>query len=114
MNYIGDSVIGEHCNFGAGTITANWRFDEKTISVRVNNNPVNTGMDKFGAIIGDNCQTGINVSIMPGVKIGPNSIVGPSVCLTKNVESNTMVGLSTAVQPTKKTFDPNRGKEEKH
>ena len=114
MNYIGDSVIGEHCNLGAGTITANWRFDEKTISVRVNSNTVNTGMDKFGAIIGDNCRTGINVSIMPGVKIGPNSIVGPSVCLTEDVESNTMVGLANAVQPTKKTFDPNRGKEEKH
>jgi bifunctional UDP-N-acetylglucosamine pyrophosphorylase/glucosamine-1-phosphate N-acetyltransferase len=99
MNYIGDSVVGEHCNFGAGTITANWRFDEKTISVLVNHDSINTGMDKFGAIIGDNCRTGINVSIMPGIKIGSNSVIGPSVYLTKDVESNTMMGTHSPVRP---------------
>jgi bifunctional UDP-N-acetylglucosamine pyrophosphorylase/glucosamine-1-phosphate N-acetyltransferase len=112
MNYIGDSVVGEHCNFGAGTITANWRFDEKTISVRVNENLVNTGIDKFGAIIGDNCRTGINVSIMPGIKIGPNSIIGPSVYLTKDVESNTMMGARSSARPMKNSFYPHRNKEE--
>jgi len=111
MNYIGDSVVGEHCNFGAGTITANWRFDVKTISVQVNDKPVNTGMDKFGAIIGDNCRTGINVSIMPGVKIGPNSIIGPSVCLTEDVESNTMMGLPASVRPKGKSLAPHPNKE---
>jgi UDP-N-acetylglucosamine diphosphorylase/glucosamine-1-phosphate N-acetyltransferase len=114
MNYIGDSIIGEHCNFGAGTITANWRFDEKTISVRVNDNPVNTGVDKFGAIIGDNCRTGINVSIMPGIKIGPDSIIAPSVFLTKNVESNTMMRERFSVRPMKKSLDPHHHDEEEH
>ncbi len=112
MNYIGDSIVGEHCNFGAGTITANWRFDEKTISVRVGENPVNTGMDKFGAIIGDNCRTGINVSIMPGIKIGPSSIIGPSVYLTKDVESNTLVGAHSLSRPMRNSFDPHRNKAE--
>jgi len=113
MNYVGDSVVGDHCNFGAGTITANWRFDEKTISVRVNDNSINTGMDKFGAIIGDNCRTGINVSIMPGIKIGPNSIIGPSVYLTRDVESNTMMGAHSSSRPMRNIFDPPRNNEEK-
>jgi UDP-N-acetylglucosamine diphosphorylase/glucosamine-1-phosphate N-acetyltransferase len=113
MNYVGDSVVGEHCNFGAGTITANWRFDEKAITVRVNDSSVNTGMDKFGAIIGDNCRTGINVSIMPGIKIGPNSIIGPSVYLTKDVESNTMMGTHSSTHPMRNSFDSHRSKEEK-
>jgi bifunctional UDP-N-acetylglucosamine pyrophosphorylase/glucosamine-1-phosphate N-acetyltransferase len=113
MNYIGDSIVGEQCNFGAGTITANWRFDEKAISVRVNGNLLDTGTDKFGAIIGDNCRTGINVSIMPGVKIGPNSIIGPSVYLTNDVESNTVMRLRSSAQPIKKSLDTQRtGKEE--
>jgi bifunctional UDP-N-acetylglucosamine pyrophosphorylase/glucosamine-1-phosphate N-acetyltransferase len=111
MNYVGDSIVGEHCNFGAGTITANWRFDEKTISVQVNDNPVNTAMDKFGAVIGNNCRTGINVSIMPGIKIGQNSIIGPSVCLTENVNSNTMIRFSGLEQPVRERVD--RGHEEK-
>ena len=113
MNYIGDSVVGEYCNFGAGTITANWRFDEKTISVKVNDDLVNTGMDKFGAIIGDNCRTGINVSIMPGVKIGSNSIIGPSVYLTEDVGSNTIIELSPSVRRERKNIHPNRNQEKK-
>ena len=113
MNYIGDSVVGEHCNFGAGTITANWRFDEKPISVQVNGGPVSTGMDKFGAIIGDNCRTGINVSIMPGIKIGPNAIIGPSVYLTEDVDSNTIIQLSASAQTLRKNVYLNRSNAEK-
>ncbi|MCX6003456.1 MAG: sugar phosphate nucleotidyltransferase [Chloroflexi bacterium] len=85
MNYIGDSVVGEHCNFGAGTITANWLFSEKNIRVRVNHKPLDTGLNKLGAIIGNNCRTGINVSLMPGVKISPGSIIQPSTVLTKDI-----------------------------
>ena len=111
MNYIGDSVVGEHCNFGAGTITANLRFDEQPISVIVNESKLNTGMDKLGAIIGDNCRTGINVSIMPGVKIGPNSIIEPSVNLTENVSSYTIKSFSGSVRPFRKSIEYGQNEE---
>jgi len=111
MNYIGDSIVGEHCNFGAGTITANWRFDEQPISVMVNESKLNTGMDKLGAIIGDNCRTGINVSIMPGVKIGPNSIIEPSVNLTENVSSYTIKSFSGSVRPFRKSIEYGQNEE---
>jgi bifunctional UDP-N-acetylglucosamine pyrophosphorylase/glucosamine-1-phosphate N-acetyltransferase len=85
LNYIGDSVVGEGCSFGANTVTANWRLDEKDVQVRVEGKLVDSGRNKFGAIIGDNCRTGVNVSIMPGVKIGPNAVIGPGISVMRDV-----------------------------
>lgn len=90
-SYIGDSIIGKSCSFGAGTVLANFRFDEQHISVNVGDEAIDTGRDKLGAIIGDNCKTGINASVMPGIKIGPNSVVGSHVCLTKDLEPEKMI-----------------------
>jgi len=90
MDYVGDAVIGERCSFGANTVFANWRFDEKNVTVSVDGG-MNTGRDKLGAIVGNDCRTGVNVSLMPGVRVGPNSIVGPQVCLTHDLEPDTMV-----------------------
>jgi bifunctional UDP-N-acetylglucosamine pyrophosphorylase/glucosamine-1-phosphate N-acetyltransferase len=89
-SYIGDSIIGNNCSFGAGSITANFRFDENEIAVRHNEKPVGTGRDHFGAVIGDNCKTGINSGILPGRRVGPNSIVGSHVCLDTDLEPNTI------------------------
>jgi bifunctional UDP-N-acetylglucosamine pyrophosphorylase/glucosamine-1-phosphate N-acetyltransferase len=90
-SYIGDSIIGKNCFFGAGTILANFPFDEQNISVTVADQAIDTGRDKFGAIFGDNCKTGVNASIMPGIKVGPNSIVGSHVCLVKDLEPEKMI-----------------------
>jgi len=81
LSYIGDSVIGEHVNFGAGTITANLRFDHKDINSFIQGEKVSTRLKKVGAIIGDNVQTGINVSLMPGVKLWPNVCMKPHECV---------------------------------
>ena len=94
-NYIGDSIIGNNCSFGAGTVTANFRFDEKEVHVKYNKTSVNTGQDHFGAIIGDNCKTGINSGILPGRRIGPNSIVGSHVCLSTDLEPGMVIVSET-------------------
>jgi UDP-N-acetylglucosamine diphosphorylase/glucosamine-1-phosphate N-acetyltransferase len=73
LNYVGDSVIGEGCNFGAGTKIANLRLDKKNIFI----NGIDTKRRKLGAIIGDNVQTGINTSINVGTIIGSNTCIGP-------------------------------------
>lgn len=73
LNYVGDSVIGEGCNFGAGTKIANLRLDKEEIRV----NGIATGRKKLGAVIGDNVQTGINTSINTGTIIGSNAFIGP-------------------------------------
>ncbi len=93
INYIGDSIISNNCLFGAGTITANFRFDEKNIKVRIDGKMIDSGTNKLGAIIGDNCKTGINACLEPGVKIGPQSIVGPNVNLQEDLEPEKIVLL---------------------
>ncbi|WP_457753412.1 bifunctional sugar-1-phosphate nucleotidylyltransferase/acetyltransferase, partial [Thermococcus sp.] len=73
LNYVGDSIIGENTNLGAGTITANLRHDNKTIKVEVKGKFEDSGRKKLGAIIGHNVKVGINATIYPGRKIGSNS-----------------------------------------
>ncbi len=90
-NYVGDSIISDNCLFGAGTITANFRFDEKNVQVWIGDRRMDSGTNKLGAIIGDNCKTGINSCLEPGVKIGPQSMVGPNVDLQSDLESETII-----------------------
>ena len=90
-NYIGDSIISDNCYFGSGAVTANLRFDEKIIKVKIEDRKIDSGRNKLGVIMGENCRVGVNASIMPGIKIGPNSIVGPSVCLYEDLAQNEMI-----------------------
>lgn len=85
-NYIGDSIIEENCSFGAGAITANFRLDEANIKVKINNDKIDTGIDKLGAIVGKGCRIGIHASLMPGIKIGANSFIGSQVYLINDIE----------------------------
>ena len=88
LSYVGDSIIGEGCSFGAGTITANLRFDEGEVEMRVRGALVNSRRKKLGAIIGDGVKTGINASIFPGVRIGRRAWIGPAAVVDRDVASN--------------------------
>ncbi len=91
LSYVGDSIIGENCNLGAGTITANIRFDEKTLKMRVKGRLQDSGRKKMGVIMGDKVQTGINVSILPGVRVGSGSWLGPGAIISKDVPSGQLL-----------------------
>jgi len=88
LSYVADSIIGENCNLGAGTILANLRFDGKNVQSVVKEKPIDTQRKKFGAVLGKGVKTGINVSIMPGVLIGQNSIIGPHSLARENIKDN--------------------------
>jgi len=75
LSYVGDSIIGENCNFGAGTNVANLRVDDQDVRIEIKNKLTKSGRRKFGCLMGDNVKTGINVSIMPGRSIYPNAYV---------------------------------------
>jgi UDP-N-acetylglucosamine diphosphorylase/glucosamine-1-phosphate N-acetyltransferase len=85
FNYIGDSIICEDVNLGAGTITANLRFDRRTVKMTVKGKRVDTGLKKLGAVVGGHAQTGINVSLMPGVKVGSYAKIWPGCVVYRDV-----------------------------
>jgi bifunctional UDP-N-acetylglucosamine pyrophosphorylase/glucosamine-1-phosphate N-acetyltransferase len=72
-NYVGDAIIGERCNLGAGAKIANLRLDRGDIWSM----GINTHRHKMGAMLGDGVQVGINASLNVGVAIGCNSVIGP-------------------------------------
>ena len=79
LSYVGDSIIGENCNLGAGTITANLRHDNSTVKVKVKDKLIDTGKEKLGAVIADNIKTGIGTLIYPGRKVLKNTLPGEKV-----------------------------------
>lgn len=79
--YVGDSILGNNVNLGAGTKLANLKFSKRNIILVINNETINTGLRKLGAILGDKCQTGCNSVLQPGTLLGKESYVYPGkVC----------------------------------
>lgn len=76
LNYVGDSILGERCNLGAGTKVANLRLDERNVQVTVKGKEVDTGLRKLGVVMGDDVKTGINASIDVGTVIGEGTFIG--------------------------------------
>lgn len=77
LTYMGDSVIGSRCNFGAGTKVANLRLDEKNIPVILKGQRVDSGRRKLGCIMGDDVHTGIGALINVGTVIEAGAHIGP-------------------------------------
>lgn len=75
-NYVGDSILGYKAHMGAGSITSNVKSD-KTLVVVKSDEPIETGLKKFGAMLGDNVEVGCNSVLNPGTVIGPNSNIYP-------------------------------------
>jgi UDP-N-acetylglucosamine diphosphorylase / glucose-1-phosphate thymidylyltransferase / UDP-N-acetylgalactosamine diphosphorylase / glucosamine-1-phosphate N-acetyltransferase / galactosamine-1-phosphate N-acetyltransferase len=84
LSYIGDSVVGEGVNLGAGTITANLRHDDKPITTQLDGKKIETGLRKLGCIFGDYVHTGIHTSLYPGRKLWPHSITRPGEIVEKD------------------------------
>ena len=101
LSYVGDSVLGENCNLGAGTVMANYRLDSGTIKMAVRDRVVDSGRRKLGAVLGDGVKAGVNALFMPGVKVGCNSQVGPGVVVYRDVAADTVVLLKQNVEERK-------------
>lgn len=82
LNYIGDSIIGNNVNISGGAMIANYRLDKRSVGVRAGNQWVETGLQKFGAIIGDESIIGVNTVLNPGTVLGKKTIVYPLVSVT--------------------------------
>ena len=85
LSYVGDSLLGEEVNFGAGTITSNLRHDGANHRSSVAGRLIDTGRRKLGAIVGDGVHTGIHTSIYPGRKLWPGTTTRPGEIVHKDL-----------------------------
>jgi NDP-sugar pyrophosphorylase family protein len=76
-NYVGDSILGHKAHLGAGVILSNVRLDRQSVSVAAPDGPIDTGLRKFGAVVGDRSEIGCNAVLSPGSVIGRSCIVYP-------------------------------------
>ena len=77
FNYIGDSILGHISHTGAGSITSNLKSDKTLVTVLLDGKKVETGVKKFGAMLGDHVEVGCNSVLNPGTVIGKNTNVYP-------------------------------------
>ena len=76
-NYVGDSILGYKSHMGAGSITSNVKSDKKLVVVKNGEEKIETGLKKFGAMIGDNVEVGCGSVLNPGTVIGKNTNIYP-------------------------------------
>ena len=80
-NYVGDSILGHYSHMGAGSITSNVKSDKALVVVHNGDEHIETGIKKFGAMLGDHVEVGCNAVCNPGTVIGRNSSVYPTSCV---------------------------------
>ena len=81
FNYVGDSVLGYKSHIGAGGVTSNVKSDKTLVSVNADGEKIETGLKKFGAMLGDYVEVGCNSVLNPGTIIGRHSNVYPTSCV---------------------------------
>ena len=90
FNYIGDSILGYRSHTGAGAITSNGKSDKTLVKVRTDDGFIETGLKKFGAIIGDYSEVGCNTVLCPGTVLGRNVTVYPTSMVRGYVRENSI------------------------
>lgn len=87
FNYVGDSILGYKSHMGAGAITSNVRADKALVKVHAEED-IETGLKKFGAILGDYVEVGCNAVLNPGTVLGRSSMIYPTSCVRGVVKEN--------------------------
>lgn len=89
-NYVGDSILGTHSHMGAGSITSNVKSDKTLVVVKSVEEEIETGLKKFGAMIGDYVEVGCNSVLNPGTVIGKHSNIYPISSVRGAVPENSI------------------------
>jgi UDP-N-acetylglucosamine diphosphorylase / glucose-1-phosphate thymidylyltransferase / UDP-N-acetylgalactosamine diphosphorylase / glucosamine-1-phosphate N-acetyltransferase / galactosamine-1-phosphate N-acetyltransferase len=97
-NYIGDSILEENVSMGSGATLANLRLDEKEIFSTIKGERISTQRTKLGACIGRNVRIGVNVSTMPGIKIGSGSFISSGSILNEDIPENSYVEVEKHIK----------------
>ena len=89
-NYVGDSILGYKAHMGAGSITSNVKSDKKLVVVKNEKEKIETGLKKFGAMIGDEVEVGCGSILNPGTVIGKHTNIYPLSSIRKVVPANSI------------------------
>lgn len=89
-NYVGDSILGCKSHLGAGAITSNVKSDKTLVAVKNGSGKIETGLKKFGAIIGDGVEIGCGSVLNPGTVIGRNTNIYPLSCVRGVIPENSI------------------------
>ncbi len=89
-NYVGDSILGTHSHMGAGSITSNVKSDKTLVVVKDGDERIETGLKKFGAMLGDYVEVGCNSVLNPGTMIGRHTNVYPLSCVRGVIPENSI------------------------
>ena len=89
-NYVGDSILGYKSHMGAGSLTSNVKSDKTLVVVKSGEEKIETGLKKFGAMLGDFVEVGCNSVLNPGTVIGRNSNIYPTSCVRGVVPENSI------------------------
>ena len=79
FNYVGDSILGHHAHLGAGVVLSNFKSLPGNVTVQHGDNKIDTGLRKFGGLIGDHTEIGCNSVLNPGSIIGRGSVIYPNI-----------------------------------
>ena len=102
FNYVGDSILGNGAHLGAGAICSNLRLDQAEVMVRLADKLVNTGLKKFGAILGDKAEVGCNAVLNPGTLLGPRALVMPAMAFGGVLAADTIARVRQTVSTIKR------------
>lgn len=97
FSYVGDSILGNGAHFGAGVICSNLRLDQAVVTVRTPEGVVDTGLKKFGAIVGDEAEVGCNAVLNPGTLLGRRSLVMPTLSFSGQLPDATIAKARVSV-----------------
>jgi NDP-sugar pyrophosphorylase family protein len=98
FSYVGDSILGNRAHFGAGVICSNLRLDQEPIVVRTADAVYETGLRKFGAIVGDQAEVGCNAVLNPGTLLGPRALVSPAIAISGHVPAATIAHARSPIK----------------
>lgn len=89
-NYVGDSILGYKAHMGAGSITSNVKSDKTLVVVKDGKEQIETGLKKFGAMLGDHVEVGCNSVLNPGSVIGRETNIYPTSCVRGVIPSHSI------------------------
>lgn len=99
FNYVGDSILGYAVHLGAGAILSNFKAQGDEIHIYLDDQKIGSGLNKFGALLGDHVEVGSNAVLYPGTIVGRNTIIYPLTAVRKTIPADLIIKGDGQIYP---------------